>query len=125
MGTSIHYTAERPSPLSEVERADVDRIVAEQNEGFPFDYEVLYFYEADVEQPEVLLDGSTKITMEASEMLPSIAYWCVALTQLRRALPSAQWTVHLDGIEIPWTGDNGYQLSGLDEMDGLDALIGE
>ncbi|MCL2466528.1 MAG: pilus assembly protein PilM [Micrococcales bacterium] len=112
MGTWIYYTATRATALSDDEREVLDRIVAEQNAGFPFDYEVLSL---SPETPQdVLLQGSVKIKI-TSETLASIVYWCAALSEMRRTLPDAQWSVRLEEAEIPWT-DDGY---GFPELDGL------
>ncbi len=44
MSTSLYYSAVRSTPLTDDEKAEVDRLIAVHNDEFPFDYEVLDLY---------------------------------------------------------------------------------
>ncbi len=115
MSTSIYYRAVRSTPLTRFEEERVAEVVNRCNESFPFDYEELCFYCSGDGDAEEVLNGSTKISPEPDEMMTSIAHWCHALTDLRRVLPDAEWTVHLDDIDIEWSEGRGYSLPGMGE----------
>ena len=53
MSTSLYYSAVRTTPLTDDEKAEVDRLIAVHNDEFPFDYEVLDLYPSDI--PNTLL----------------------------------------------------------------------
>lgn len=114
MSTSLYYSAVRSEPLTVDEKTEVDRLVTVHNDGFPFDYEVLYLYPSDI--PNTLLSGSTKISNDPTEIVPSLVYWFGALTELRRAVPGAAWDVALDDTPAEWDDESGYSLPGL--LDG-------
>ena len=73
MSTSLYYSAVRTTPLTDDEKAEVDRLIAVHNDEFPFDYEVLDLYPSDI--PNTLLNGSTKISSDPTEVIPSLVYW--------------------------------------------------
>ncbi|MGE2771559.1 hypothetical protein ACQGAO_24955 [Rhodococcus sp. 1.20] len=114
MSTSLYYSAVRTTPLTDDEKAEVDRLIAVHNDEFPFDYEVLDLYPSDI--PDTLLNGSTKIWSDPTEVIPSLVYWFNALTELRRAVPDADWDVSLDDTPADWDDSSGYSLPGLDDM---------
>ena len=114
MSTSLYYSAVRPEPLSADERTEIDRLIAVHNDEFPFDAEVLDLYDSDI--PNTVLNGSTKISNDETEIIPSLVYWFNALTELRRALPDAQWDVSLDDTPVDWDDESGYSLPGLPDI---------
>ncbi|WP_313812907.1 hypothetical protein [Glutamicibacter sp.] len=114
MSTSLYYTATRATPLSDAEHRQLMSIARAHNDAFEFDYETLYFYPA--QQPDEVLNGSTKISMEPAEMAPSLLHWLAALTELRQSLPDAHWEVSLDEVDIHWDEARGYSLPGLEDM---------
>ncbi|MFD5601220.1 hypothetical protein ACFWHR_14320 [Leucobacter sp. NPDC058333] len=113
MSTSIYYSAARATPLSGEERSRVDALVQQRNDDFPFAYEGLDFYAADADSPETVLEGSTKLSAD-DDAIEALLYWCDALTELRRLVPDAEWHVHMDDFDIPWTDEDGYRLPGME-----------
>ena len=119
MSVSLYYRARRTAPPSETEAAAVERIAAAHQESFPYeDEESLYLYEDLYEgggsEPGEILAGSTKLPLEEDRMMPVIVHVLDSLTELRRALPGADWRVHMDDLDIPWDEDDGYALPGGD-----------
>jgi hypothetical protein len=121
VSVSLYYRARRTAPPSEAEAAAVERIEAAHQESFPYEdeeslylYEDLYedLYEGGGSEPGEILAGSTKLPLEEDRMMPVIAHVLDSLTELRRALPGADWRVHIDDLDIPWDEDDGYVLPG-------------
>ena len=117
MSVSLYYRARRTAPPSEAEAAAVERIAAAHQESFPYeDEESLYLYEDLYEgggsEPGEILAGSTKLPLEEDRMMPVIVHVLDSLTELRRALPGADWRVYMDDLDIPWDEDGGYAMPG-------------
>ncbi|MEV0648130.1 hypothetical protein AB0I28_22975 [Phytomonospora sp. NPDC050363] len=116
MSVSLYYTARRASPMTEAETAAADRIMDECNRTFPFEEnEPLARYRRDLgADATVVLDGSTKLPADPEQTDRALVHWFAGLTRLRRELPSAEWTVHLDDYPVDWDEASGYGLPGLD-----------
>ncbi|WUS98946.1 hypothetical protein OHA46_20705 [Streptomyces sp. NBC_00708] len=118
MSVSLYYTACRTAPLSGPESAAVTRIVAARHASFPYgDEEGLYVYEPRAAEPGTVLDGSTKMPFDPGRLLPVVAHVLDSVTELRRALPDAEWRVHLDDLDVEWDGARGYELPGMRDAD--------
>jgi hypothetical protein len=121
VAVSLKYLAERPAPLAPHEEALVARIVDEQNAGLRLDAPRLTL-DAPPLPDAVLLRGSTTLPAHPLHALAALLHWCGALTELRRALPDAWWSVRLDGEQVPWDEAAGYALPGMDDPELLAAL---
>ncbi|THA73055.1 hypothetical protein E6R60_25710 [Streptomyces sp. A0642] len=125
MSVSLYYHARRATPLSEGESASVERVVAAHLASFPYgDEESLYLYEGAAPQPGEIVAGSTKMPSDPDRLMPVIVRVLDSVTELRRALPDAEWHVHLDDLDVPWDGEEGYALPGMRDPD-LVAELGE
>jgi hypothetical protein len=112
MGVSLYYTARRPVALTEAEQTAVHQVVDTYNTGTPFaDAEGLNLYDR-VEDGEVLA-GSTKLPADEDQVVPALVHWLAAVTELRSAIPDADWHFTLDDHEIEWDDHTGYHLPGL------------
>ncbi|WP_157995695.1 hypothetical protein [Thermomonospora amylolytica] len=135
MGVSIYYTATRGTALTDEERDRVQDIVTESNEALfaglntklagwkaknlvpahmadAWEFcEGLHLYKPDENDPRVILAGSSKVSHSECGMEPMYAqldhYMRVALPRLRRALPDAEWRVHVDDIDLEWDEEDG------------------
>jgi hypothetical protein len=102
VGVSIYYVARRARPLSDDERAAIARLIADHDPGRftavggePFDvWERL-------EEGEVFA-GSTGLPRDDAP--DAITHWLALVTEIRHAVPDADWRVHLDGYDFPWNG---------------------
>ncbi|OMI39181.1 hypothetical protein [Streptomyces sparsogenes] len=113
MGVSLYYQARRSTPPTEAEATEVARIAAAHQASFPYeDEESLYLYGDDGRDPDEILAGSTKLPLAPDRLLPVTTHVLASVTDLRRALPDAEWRVHIDDVDIPWDGDEGYALPG-------------
>ncbi|NED11112.1 hypothetical protein [Streptomyces sp. SID9124] len=118
MSVSLYYTARRATPLSGPESAAVTRVVAARRTSFPYeDEESLYVYDPRAAEPGTVLDGSTKMPFDPGRVLPVIAHVLDSVTELRRALPDAEWHVHMDDLDIEWDEAEGYELPGMRDAD--------
>lgn len=118
MSVSLYYGASRPLPLTEAETAAVGRIVAARTSSFPYrDEEGLALYRDGGGEPDEVVAGSTKLPTDLSRVLPVVAHVLDSVTELRRALPKAQWHVHLDDLDVPWDEHEGYTLPGMRDAD--------
>lgn len=125
MSVSLYYCASRAVPLTEAETAAVERIVAARMSSFPYqDEESLYLYNNGGGQPGEIVAGSTKIPLDPGRVLPVIAHTLDSVTELRRALPGAEWRVHMDDLDVPWDEDEGYVLPGMRDADLMAELGG-
>ncbi|WP_409054868.1 hypothetical protein [Streptomyces sp. SYP-A7185] len=116
MSVSLYYGARRTAALMPLETAAIERIVAARMSSFPYeDEEGLCLYDDSGLEPGEIVNGSTKLPPDDARVLPVIAHMLEAVTELRRALPHAQWRVHLDDLDIPWDEEQGYILPGADD----------
>lgn len=135
MGISIYYTAHRGHALTEAERRQVDTIVAEENATLFAELEAMLpgwqetgvvppslssageicegisLYALDGSEPEVVLEGSSQVSHAACDSEPMIVqldyYMRSALGRLRRAVPGAEWDVHVDDTYVEWAEETG------------------
>ncbi|WP_051701672.1 MULTISPECIES: hypothetical protein [Mycetocola] len=115
MGISLYYSASRAHPITAVENAVIEEIVLRQNAAFPFDYEDIDF---EPDTPPNLFSGSTKLPLDTPETTTeALAHWLRAFSELRRALPEADWELAMDDLDIPWNDIDGYTLPGLFDED--------
>jgi hypothetical protein len=114
MSISIYYTAHRDQPLSTEERAAVDAFIAkyaieDQLEEFfrtgeGFNWESFCVYDAaDPTEPGVIFEGAMKLPDNSEDALwQGLQHWCNLLSEIRRAVPDAEWEVNVDDQDIPW-----------------------
>ncbi|MFI6899349.1 hypothetical protein ACIBM4_35135 [Streptomyces sp. NPDC050256] len=118
MSVSLYYHAQRATPLTEAESASVERVVAAHMASFPYEEEEsLYLYETRGSEPQEIVGGSTKMPFDPGRLLPVIAHVLDSVTELRRALPGADWRVHMDDLDVPWDEAEGYVLPGMRDAD--------
>ncbi|MEU5488385.1 hypothetical protein AB0K64_09575 [Streptomyces sp. NPDC053741] len=114
MSVSLYYCASRPTPLTDAETAAVERIVAARTASFPYeDQESLYLYDGDEGRPDEVVAGSTKMPFDPGKVLPVLDHVLGSVTELRRALPGADWRVHMDDLDVPWDETDGYAFPGM------------
>lgn len=52
---------------------------------------------------EIILAGATKLPDNTQDaMWTGIQHWCAALSEIRRAVPDAAWSVAVDDHEMTW-----------------------
>ncbi|MFI6947318.1 hypothetical protein [Streptomyces sp. NPDC050422] len=118
MSVSLYYNAHRATPLTEAESASVERVVAARTASFPYDDEEgLYLYEESASEPREIVAGSTKMPFDPGHLMPVIAHVLDSVTELRRAVPDAEWRVHMDDLDVPWEEAEGYALPGMRDAD--------
>ncbi|MEU5402227.1 hypothetical protein ABZ348_23360 [Streptomyces sp. NPDC005963] len=114
MSVSLYYSAHRTTPLTEVEAAFVARIVTAHTTSFPYDdEESLYLYDRGDVDPQEVVAGSTKMPFQPDRLMPVVVHVLDSVTELRRAVPDAEWRVHMDDLDIPWDDTEGYALPGM------------
>jgi len=112
MSISIYYEARRKHPLTDVERAEIDAItqrfsVDDQIErynrsGQGLNWESFCLYDPPTE-PDIILEGATRLPDKTEDAVwTAVQHWCAALSELRRALPHAEWRVAVDDHEMTW-----------------------
>ncbi|MFI6423388.1 hypothetical protein ACIBG6_39190 [Streptomyces sp. NPDC050842] len=118
MSVSLYYSAHRTTPLTEAESASVARVVAAHTASFPYDdEESLYLYDGHTAGPHEIVAGSTKMPPDPGRLMPVIAHVLDSVTELRRAMPDAEWRVHMDDLDVPWDEAEGYALPGMRDAD--------
>ncbi|MFB8026364.1 MULTISPECIES: hypothetical protein [unclassified Streptomyces] len=114
MSVSLYYSARRTAPPTDAETAAVERIVADRTASFPYeDEESLYLYDDGGSEPSGILAGSTKMPFEPDHVIPVLDHVLGSVSELRRALPGAEWHVHLDDLDVPWDDTDGYVFPGM------------
>ncbi|WP_097967371.1 hypothetical protein [Streptomyces sp. or20] len=118
MSVSLYYNAHRATPLTKAELASVARVVAAHMAAFPYDdEESLCVYNGDMAEAGEVLAGSTKMPHHPGRLMPVIAHVLDSVTELRRAVPGAEWRVHMDDLDVPWDEAEGYVLPGMRDAD--------
>lgn len=118
MSVSLYYSARRVLPPTAAEAAAVERIVADHRSSFPYqDEESLYLYDGRGREPTEILSGATKMPFDPGRLLPVLDHVLSSVGQLRRALPGADWRVHMDDLDVPWDETEGYAFPGMRDAD--------
>ncbi|MFE7759050.1 hypothetical protein [Streptomyces sp. NPDC057429] len=118
MSVSLYYRATRAMPPTEAEAAAVRRVVAAHRASFPYqDQESLCLYDSDDCRPHEIVAGSTKLPFDPGRVLPVLSHVLGAVSELRRALPGAEWHVHMDDLDVPWDETDGYAFPGMHDGD--------
>jgi hypothetical protein len=114
MGTAIYYTAKRNMPLSADEHARIrrvvddyaveDRINAYLATGKGPNWQSFFVYDPnDPTEPEIIFEGATGLPNNSDEAIRmGVQHWCVALSEIRRVIPDAEWHVHIEDCAIRW-----------------------
>ncbi|MFE3172256.1 hypothetical protein ACFXPA_16700 [Amycolatopsis sp. NPDC059090] len=111
MSTSLYYDASRATALTPAETTAIERIVTAHQSAFPYqDEESLFLYEEGGSEPDAIVAGSTKMPFDLDRVIPVLGQVLGSVTELRRAIPDAEWRVQLDDFEIPWDEHEGYFL---------------
>jgi hypothetical protein len=114
MSVSLYYGAHRNTPLDEAESTVVAGLVTARAASFPYDDEEgLYLHDGGAAEPREVVAGSTKLPADPDRAVPVIVHVLDSLTELRRAVPDAEWHVHLDDLDVPWDEAEGYALPGM------------
>uniref|UniRef100_A0AAU3GNL9 Tautomerase cis-CaaD-like domain-containing protein n=1 Tax=Streptomyces sp. NBC_01401 TaxID=2903854 RepID=A0AAU3GNL9_9ACTN len=118
MSVSLYYSASRAMPPTDAEAAAVERIVAAHMACFPYeDEESLCLYDGDAGSPGEIVAGSTKLPFDPGRVLSVLDQVLGSVTELRRALPGAEWRVHMDDLDVPWDEVDGYAFPGMRDPD--------
>lgn len=131
MSVHLYYVAHRDTPLSDAERAVLERITDEAWQGLfeeatrkrdewlrtgELTDELIGAREmfepltpgSVNDEPGELFFGGSKITASyigEEPLFAQMGHYLAALTRLREAIPDAEWRVHVDEMDIPW--ENG------------------
>ncbi|WP_282694856.1 hypothetical protein [Streptomyces sp. CC208A] len=118
MSVSLYYSARRPTPLTPPETTAVERVTAVHLATFPYeDEESLCLYEDGGGEPDAIVAGSTKLLLDPDRLLPALIHVLDSVTELRRALPEAEWHVHVDDLDVDWDETEGYGFPGMRDPD--------
>lgn len=113
MGISIYYQASRSQPLSAEEDAAVREIIERHSvdgrrvrfceAGVGSYWEDFCLYDPPFVGPATILQGATRLPDETLEVFwEGTQHWCHVLAEIRRAVPGADWSVHIDDRELEW-----------------------
>lgn len=112
MAMSIYYTAIRKRTLDKEERERVQSIVDMYCAKFPFEnkHEDFCLYKEPFDEPNIVLDGATRIPWIRSIFYDVIVYWLKCLTELTMLLSDCEWKARLDNVSLIWEGGTGWRL---------------
>jgi hypothetical protein len=118
MSISIYYTARREQPLSPDEQAAFDRLCAsysirEQVERYVqtrqgHNGENFCIYDRnDPTEPGIIFEGATKLPdISENALWELLQHWCKLVSEVRRAVPGAEWHVNVDDHDIEWNEES-------------------
>jgi hypothetical protein len=114
MALSIYYSARRPTPISEQEQAEFEKVLAR----YSVDARVKRFAEtgeglnwkpfgitpnSETSAADVVFEGSTPLPDNTEEAFSAgVTHWCNTLSALRRIIHKAMWSVRVEDQEIAW-----------------------
>lgn len=114
MSISIYYTAVRDQPLAPEEQTTIDKLCAKygiedqilerERTGKGPNWESFCIYEPeDTTEPGVIFEGATKLPDNSEENIwLGLQHWCALLSEIRRSLEEATWSVDVDDLDISW-----------------------
>lgn len=115
MSVGLYYSLSRSTPFTDEERSALKSVMDRANAVGREDIEPLGFWQ-DTSDPEPTLTGSSKLLAEDPiETVRALRFLLENVTDMRRAVPDANWHVHLDDDDVPWDDATGYALPGLDD----------
>ena len=112
MSVSIYYEAKRATTLSPAERVKVSELVEKfsvdkdienyMETGKGLNWESFGFYDEPYEAG-VILKGSTSLPDNSPTAVWSgIQRWCLALSEIRRAVRNATWEAQVEDHQLWW-----------------------
>ena len=114
MSVSIYYEARRHHRLTPEEQRAVEEIISTHSvdadiqryleTGVGPNWEPFCVYDAsEPSEADVVFEGATKLPDDSQDAIwVGVQHWCRVLTEIRRALPGADWDVHVDDHRISW-----------------------
>jgi len=97
--------AERQAVWVTLKRYSVeDQIRERERTGEGPNWESFCVYDrTDWTEPDVIFEGATRLPDNSDVVCwVGLQHWCGALTDIRRFLPDAVWSVHVEDHEIAW-----------------------
>jgi len=104
MSLSIYYSADRDHPLTDAEQRQIDACIANYPPPAGEEWESFGVYaRSATREPARIFQGATKLSLPGrGDVWPGIQHGCRLLTDIRRAVPDAQWRVAVEDHEIVW-----------------------
>lgn len=113
MSISIYYSADRDHALTPEEQRAIDACIAKypppapKRRFFLFkgeEWETFCVYDITPRtQASRIFQGATKLSGPGSaEIWEGVQHWCALLTEIRRVVPDAKWSVSVDDQQIVW-----------------------
>jgi hypothetical protein len=116
VGVSIYYSAKRDRPLSAEEQARIQDIVDKYSVETQIDkyiasgegpnWQSFCVYDSDPDdptEPGVVFEGATGLPTNSDDAIRTgVEHWCMALSEIRRAVSDAEWSVHIEDCPIRW-----------------------
>jgi hypothetical protein len=113
MSISIYYSADRDHGLTPEEQRAIDACIAKYPPPPP--KRGLFWSDADewesfcvyARTPRTeasrIFQGATKLSDRGGEEVwEGVQHWCALLTEIRRAVPDAEWNVSVEDHQIVW-----------------------
>lgn len=114
MSVSIYYSADRKKVLSVEENKKIESVIEQYSDSYPYKgiEEDFCVYHYDLSTPEVIFNGSTKLPLsdDIEETMTAVMHWAECLSDIRRLVPDAEWSVNMDDMDLIWDEENGWQL---------------
>ena len=111
MGISFYYVAVRNYPLTDDENNIIGKIVEKYNKEKEFENgEDFCIYEYDTKEAELVFSGATGLPLSGDiwETAEGCYYWAKCLTEIKKIVKGAKWTVHIDDMELTWDDEKGW-----------------
>ena len=110
MSVSLYYEARRKNPITPEEKAVCEEIAKRYDEQYPFGrlYEGFVIYDleecSDENEKDVIFSGATKLPPTGNERFFYDVgnHWIKCLYEITKALPGAEWNVHVDDVKLRW-----------------------
>jgi hypothetical protein len=111
MSIAIYYQARRANAITLPEKEAIAELrvkyaiekqlqkYLEFGEGFNWESFAVY----DRTPGDVIFEGATKLPDNSGDAVwHGVQHWCNLLTEIRKALPHASWSVTVEDHPIPW-----------------------
>ncbi|MGI5958317.1 MAG: hypothetical protein ACOX60_02725 [Massiliimalia sp.] len=121
MNLFIQWKANRPDPITQSEGIWVNRILERYEKECPFSDSRLELgiQAADPFSASFEIMGGKillPVREKPEEVFDIALYWLDCLTELRKTIPTAQWSANAFGIELIWETETGWRFPEDDEL---------